>query len=352
MTNFTIAGRAIGPSLPPYLIAELSGNHNGDLSRALALVDAAAGAGADAIKLQTYTADTMTLDSDLPDFLIKKGPWAGRRMHSLYEEAHTPWEWHPALFARAREHGLACFSTPFDRTAVDFLLTLDPPAWKIASFELVDIPLIEAVARTGRPVIMSTGMATIAEIETAVIAARGAGCEALMLLYCVSGYPTPAEEANLLTLPHLAGTFGAPVGLSDHTMSLAVPIVAVTLGAVAIEKHLTLARADGGPDSGFSLEPHEFAAMAREVRAAASGIGRVSYELKPSEVPSRPFRRSLYAVADIASGERFTSANVRAIRPAHGLAPRHLSAVLGRRATRVIARGTPLSWPLIGTAEE
>lgn len=348
MSGFAIAGRPIGPGHPPYVIAELSGNHNGELSRALALVDAAAEAGADAIKLQTYTADTITLDSDAPDFLIAKGPWAGRRMHALYQEAHTPWDWHPALFARARAHGLACFSTPFDPTAIAFLRTLDPPAWKIASFELVDLPLIETVARTGGPMIMSTGMATLAEIEAAVAAARGAGCQDLMLLYCVSGYPTPAEEANLRTLPHLADAFGVPVGLSDHTMGLAVPVAAVTLGAVAIEKHLTLARADGGPDAGFSLEPAEFAAMARAVREAASALGRVSYALKPSEAPSRPFRRSLYAVADIAAGEALTEANVRSIRPGNGLAPRHLPDVLGRRALAPIARGTPLSWALIG----
>lgn len=348
MSGFAIAGRPIGPGHPPYVIAELSGNHNGDLSRALALVDAAARAGADAIKLQTYTADTITLDSDAPDFVIAEGPWAGRRMHALYQEAHTPWEWHPALFARARDHGLACFSTPFDTTAIDFLRTLDPPAWKIASFELVDLPLIEAVARAGGPMILSTGMATLGEIEAAVAAARGAGCRELMLLYCVSGYPTPAEEANLRTLPHLAEAFGVPVGLSDHTMGLAVPVAAVALGAVAIEKHLTLARADGGPDAGFSLEPEEFAAMARAVREAAAALGTVSYAPKPSEAPSRPFRRSLYAVADIAAGEVLTAANVRSIRPGNGLAPRHLPEVLGRRALAPIRRGTPLSWSLIG----
>lgn len=351
MAQFEIAGRAIGPGHAPYVIAELSGNHNGDLQRALALVDAAAEAGADAIKLQTYTADTITLDSDLPDFVISKGPWAGRRMHALYEEAHTPWAWHEALFARARARGLAAFSTPFDATAVEFLRRLNPPAWKIASFELVDLPLIERVARAGGPMIMSTGMATLAETEAAVSAARGAGCRDLMLLYCVSGYPTPEGEANLLTLPHLAATFGLPVGLSDHTMGVAVPVAAVTLGAVAIEKHLTLARADGGPDAGFSLEPAEFAQMVREVRAAAAALGRVTYELKPSEAPSRPFRRSLYAVAHIAEGEVLTEANVRSIRPAHGLAPRHLPAILGRRATRAIARGTPLSWALITPPE-
>ncbi len=293
----------------------------------------------------------MTLDSDRPDFLITKGPWAGRRMHALYQEAHTPWDWHEALFTRARERGLAAFSTPFDATAVEFLKRLDPPAWKIASFELVDFPLIERVARAGGPIIISTGMATLAETEAAVRTAREAGCRDLMLLYCVSGYPTPEEEANLLTLPHLAATFGLPVGLSDHTMGIAVPVAAVTLGAVAIEKHLTLARADGGPDSGFSLEPAEFAQMVREVRAAAAALGRITYELKPSEAPSRPFRRSLYAVADIAQGERLTEANVRSIRPAHGLAPKYLPNVLGRRATRPITRGTPLSWALLSPPE-
>lgn len=345
--SVTIGGRILGAGQPPLLIAELSGNHNGDLGRALALVDAAADAGADAVKLQTYTADTITLDSDLPDFLIASGPWKGQRMHALYQQAHTPWDWHAALFERARARGMLAFSTPFDATAIAFLRRFDPPVWKIASFELVDTPLIEAVAREGAPMIMSTGMANLGEIERALAAARAGGCREVVLLYCVSGYPTPAEEANLRTLAHLAGAFGVPVGLSDHTLGLAVPLAAVALGAVAIEKHLTLARADGGPDAAFSLEPAEFAQLAREARAVATAMGQVSYALKPSELPSRPFRRSLYAVADIAAGEVLTPANVRSIRPARGLAPRHLPEVLGRAALRAIPRGTPLSWDLL-----
>jgi N-acetylneuraminate synthase len=342
-----IGGKALGAGHPPLLIAELSGNHNGDLGRALALVDAAADAGADAVKLQTYTADTITLDSDLPDFLIARGPWAGRRLHALYQEAHTPWDWHEALFARAHARGMLAFSTPFDATAIAFLRRFDPPAWKVASFELVDTPLIEAVAREGAPMIISTGMASLGETERAVAAARGAGCRDLLLLYCVSGYPTPAEEANLRTLPNLAAAFGLPVGLSDHTLGLAVPLAAVALGAVAIEKHLTLARADGGSDATFSLEPAEFAQLAREARAVAAALGCVSYVPKPSELPSRPFRRSLYAVADIAAGAALTEVNVRSIRPAHGLAPHHLPDVLGRTALRAIKRGTALSWDLL-----
>lgn len=347
--TFSIAGRVIGPGNPPYVIAEMSGNHNGDIERALRLIDAAASAGADAVKLQTYTADTMTIDHDGPDFQVKGGTlWDGATLHQLYSQAYTPWEWHPALFERARKKGLACFSSPFDSTAVDFLEKLAPPAYKIASFEVVDHGLITKIARTGRPVVMSTGMATLAEIEEAVGVLRANGTKELALLHCVSGYPTPAEEANLATIPHLSAAFGVPVGLSDHTMGPAVPVAAVTLGACLIEKHFTLARADGGPDAAFSLEAHELADLVRDVRAGYAAIGHISYDLKPSEAKSGVFRRSLYVVADIAEGETLTDRNVRSIRPGHGLAPKHLSYVLGRRATRAITRGTALAWDMVG----
>lgn len=348
LTAFAIAGRSIGPNEPPYVIAEMSGNHNGEIGRALELIDAAKAAGADAVKLQTYTADTITIDHDGSEFRIGGGTlWDGNTLHQLYKQAQTPWEWHAELFAYGRKLGLAVFSSPFDPTAVDFLETLDPPAFKIASFELVDHGLIAKVAATGRPVIMSTGMASLAEIAEAVEVARNAGAQQLALLHCVSGYPTPAAEANLATIPHLAAAFGLPTGLSDHTMGLAVPVAATTLGAALIEKHFTLARADGGPDAAFSLEPGELAALVTETRAAHAALGRINYDIKPSEEKSRVFRRSLYAVRDIAAGEALTSQNVRSIRPGLGLAPKHLGAVLGRTAQREIRRGTALAWDLL-----
>ncbi|HYD70511.1 pseudaminic acid synthase [Azospirillum sp.] len=337
-------GRPIGPGHPPFLVAELSGNHGGELARALALIDAAKAAGADAVKLQTYTADTLTLDHDGPGFLLEGGLWRGRTLHDLYREAHTPWDWHPALFAHARSLGLAVFSAPFDATAVDLLESLGAPAYKIASFELVDLGLIRRAAATGKPLILSTGLATLGEIDEAVAAARDGGADELILLHCVSGYPTPPEDANLATLPHLAAAFGVPAGLSDHTQGLAVPVAAVALGAALVEKHLCLSRADGGVDAAFSLEPGEFRAMAEACRAAWKAVGRVNYGVKPSEAGGRSYRRSLYAVADIAAGEAFTMANVRSIRPGFGLAPKHLPAVLARRAARAIKRGEPLCW--------
>lgn len=347
-TTVTIDGTPVGAGHPPFLIAELSGNHNGSLARALALIDAAADAGADAVKLQTYTADGITLDADGPLFRIADGPWAGRRLHDLYREAATPWEWHEALFARARARGLAAFSAPFDFAAVDFLETLGAPAYKVASFELVDLPLIRHIAATGRPMLLSTGLASEAEIADALDAARAGGAAAVILLHCVSGYPTPPEDAGICAIPHLAKRFGAPAGLSDHTLGAAVAVAAVALGAVAIEKHLTLTRSDGGPDSAFSLELPEFTALARDCRTAWVATRRPPSDAPaPSEVANAAFRRSLFVVADIAAGGALTTENVRSIRPGYGLAPKFLPEVLGRRVARPIARGTPLAWDLI-----
>ncbi|WP_245651254.1 pseudaminic acid synthase [Paramagnetospirillum marisnigri] len=342
-----IDGRAIGPGHPPYVVAEMSGNHNGDLSRAFALLEAAKAAGADAVKLQTYTADTITIDHDGPGFVIEGGLWAGRKLHELYAEAHTPWDWHKPLFERARALGLGVFSSPFDATAVDLLESLDAPAYKVASFELVDLPLIRRIAATGKPMIMSTGLAHLGEIQDAVACARDAGCREMILLHCVSGYPTAPEDANLRTIPHLAEAFGVQAGLSDHTMGTAVSVAAVALGATFIEKHFTLARADGGPDAAFSLEPSELAELVSGARTAWAALGRVSYDLKPSESGNLQFRRSLYVVADMAAGEAFTAANLRSIRPGFGLAPKYLPEIIGRRASRALGRGTPLGWDMI-----
>jgi pseudaminic acid synthase len=347
MPEITIAGRPIGPGHPPYVIAEMSGNHNGDIKRAFALLEAAKKAGADAVKLQTYTADTITIDHNGPGFRIEGGPWNGRTLYDLYQEAHTPWDWHPQLFAKAREIGIAIFSSPFDSTAIDFLEKLGAPAFKIASFEIIDLPLIQRAARTGKPLIISTGIAGLGEIAEAVEAARAAGGREIALLHCTSGYPTPPEDSNLRTLPHLADAFGVVAGLSDHTLGTAVPVAAVALGANLIEKHFTLRRADGGPDSKFSLEPEELAELVVNCRTAWIALGRVSYELEPSEKVNKTFRRSLYVVQDIPAGGRLTAENVRSIRPGYGLAPKHLPDVLGRRAGRAIARGTPLGWSLI-----
>ena len=347
MPEITIAGRRIGPGHPPYVIAEMSGNHNGDIKRAFALLEAAKKSGADAVKLQTYTADTLTIDHDGPDFRIEGGPWAGRRLYELYQEAHTPWDWHPQLFAKAREIGITVFSSPFDPTAIEFLEKLGAPAFKIASFEIVDLPLIQRAAKSGKPLIISTGIASLGEIAEAVDAARGAGCREIALLHCTSGYPTPPEDSNLRTIAHLADAFGVVAGLSDHTPGTAVPVAAVALGASLIEKHFTLRRADGGPDAAFSLEPEELTELVANCRTAWTALGKVSYELEASEKGSLIFRRSLYAVEDIPAGGRLTADNVRSIRPGHGLPPKHLPKVLGRRAARAIARGTPLAWSLI-----
>ncbi len=346
--TFSILGREIGPGRPVYIIAEMSANHNQDFTQAAAIVRAAKEAGADAIKLQTYTPDTMTLNLRTPDFIVGAGTiWAGRNLHELYGEACTPWDWQPRLKALAEELGLHCFSTPFDFSAVEFLEKMDVPAHKIASFELVDLPLIRRVAQTGKPTIMSTGMATLAEIDDAVRAFREAGGTQLALLKCTSAYPSPPEEMNLRTIPHLAQAFGVVAGLSDHTMDVAVPVAAVALGACIVEKHFTLSRDVAGPDSAFSLEPAEFRAMVQAVRATEGALGRVNYEMATKEKASRVFRRSLFVVEDVKAGEEFTALNVRCIRPGYGLLPKNLPEVLGRKASRDIARGTPVQWELV-----
>ena len=345
--NVMIAGRAIGAGQPPYVVAELSANHNGNLDHALAVMEAAKAAGADAIKLQTYTADTITIDHDGPDFRIHGGLWDGRRLYELYEEAHTPWEWHGALFAKGRELNIPVFSTPFDDTAVDFLEGFNPPAYKIASFELIDLPLVRRVAATGRPVIMSTGMASPEEITESIEAIRAAGGRELILLHCVSGYPTPADQSNLRRIPGLSAEFHCPVGLSDHTLGVDVAIASVVLGACLIEKHFTLRRADGGPDSAFSLEPDELRALVHGAKTAFQSLGSGAPARAEAEKPNMVFRRSIYVVRDVAVGQPFTNDNVRIIRPGYGLAPRELPKVLGRKARRTLARGTALSWDAV-----
>lgn len=343
-----IGNREIGVAHRPYLIAEMSGNHNQSLDRALEIVDAAAASGADAIKLQTYTAETMTLDLRTPDFVIDdpKSLWNGRNLYDLYEEAHTPWDWHTPIMERARKHGIDCFSSPFDHTAVDFLETLDAPAYKIASFELVDIPLIERVAATGKPLIMSTGMATVAEIGDAVLAAKRAGANDILLLKCTSTYPATPENTNLATIPAMRDTFGCAVGLSDHTIGCGVSVAAVALGAPLIEKHFTLARADGGVDSAFSMEPAEFARLREECDRAWQATGTVTFGGTSAEEGSRVFRRSLYIAEDMKAGDTLTPANLRAIRPGYGLPPKLLTMLLGKRVARDLARGTAADWSM------
>jgi pseudaminic acid synthase len=330
-----------------YIIAELSANHGGSLDHALAVIHAMKEAGADAVKLQTYTADTLTIDCVREEFRAGKGTlWEGRTLYDLYQEAHTPWEWHPELFKLANDLEMDCFSTPFDKTAVDFLEALNPPAYKIASFELVDLPLIEYVASKGRPIIMSTGMGSLAEISEAVDVVKRSRVP-LALLKCTSAYPSPPESMNLRTIVHLAEAFDVPTGLSDHTHGIATAVAAVALGACVIEKHFTLSRAETGPDSAFSLEPQEFKEMVNAVRITEKAIGKVCYELTQPEVASKNFRRSLFAVQDIAAGETFTDENIRSIRPSHGLPPRDFDRILKRTANCDIPRGTPLRWDYI-----
>jgi len=346
--SFRIGNRPIGAGAPVYIVAEMSANHGQSFDNAVAIIHAAKDAGTDAIKLQTYTPDTITIASDREAFRIHGGTiWDGRTLHDLYGEAYTPWEWQPRLKRAANDLGMDLFSSPFDVSAVDFLEEMDVPAYKVASFELVDIPLIQKMASTGKPLIMSTGMATLAEIEEAVQAARQAGAEQIALLKCTSAYPAPAEEMNLRTLPELARRFNLPVGLSDHTMGIAVPVAAVALGACIIEKHLTLSRSTPGPDSAFSLEPAEFKAMVEAVRVAEKSLGQVCFGPGRQEESGRMFRRSLYVVREVKCGEVFTGENVRSIRPGRGLHTRHLPEVIGRQASRDIAQGTPLSWDMI-----
>lgn len=344
-----IGGHDVGPDHRPFVIAEVSGNHNGSLDRALEIVDAVAGTGAQAVKFQTYTPDTITVDADGPDFRVSDGHelWGGETLYSLYQRAHTPWEWHAPLFERAREHGLVPFSSPFDPTAVALLESLDAPAYKIASSELVDLPLIELCARTGKPLIISTGMGSVAEIGAAVDAARAAGCEQLVVLGCTAAYPADPAESDLRGLPVLAAATGAPVGLSDHTPGIGAPLAAVALGACAIEKHVTLSRSDGGVDSAFSLEPAELAALVVESERAWSALGRARVGRKPSETEGLRFRRSLRVVADVRAGEPVTRENVRSVRPAGGLPPADIERLLGRPFRADVAKGAPMTWDLV-----
>ena len=344
----SIQGRAVGLDAPPLIIAELSGNHGGSIDTALELIAAAAEAGADAVKLQTYTADTMTLNIDDDGFRVTDptSPWANSTLYELYGRASTPWEWHGRLFERARELGLIAFSTPFDATAVDLLEELNVPCYKIASFENVDIPLIQRVAATGKPLIISTGMASLAEIDEAVSAARGAGCSELVLLKCTSTYPAPPEHTNLATIPALRAAFDCEVGLSDHTLGIGVAVASVALGAVVIEKHLTLRRSDGMVDGSFSLEPHELRELVVESRRAHQAVGRVTFGPTDADRVSLKYRRSLYLVNDVAAGEVLGEDDVRAIRPGFGLSPRFRQVVVGRTLARSVKRGTPVSWDL------
>jgi N-acetylneuraminate synthase len=348
MSQIMIGGRAIGRGHKPFVVAEMSGNHNQSLERALAIVDAAADAGAHAVKIQTFTADSMTLDLAEGDFVIADPAslWNGRKLYDLYREAATPYEWHTAIMKRCSERGMLCFSTPFDAAALEFLETLNVPAYKIASFENIDIPLIRRVAATGKPIIMSTGMATEEELATSVHAARLAGCRDLVLLKCTSSYPASPEFTNLVTLPDLRDRFSVEVGLSDHTMGVGCSVAAIAFGATVIEKHFTLSRAEGGIDAAFSLEPAEMKSLVVETERAWLGLGHVHYGPTAAERGTMKHRRSLFVVDDVAVGELFTERNVRAIRPAGGLPPRYIDDVLGKKATRAIKRGTPLSLEL------
>ena len=346
----TIGNHKIGTNQAPFIIAEMSGNHNQSLERALEIVEAVAKTGAHALKIQTYTADTMTLDIAEGEFFIadKAFIWQGKSLYELYHEAHTPWEWHKPIFDRARELGIIAFSTPFDDTAVDLLESLDVPCYKVASFENTDLPLISRVAATGKPLIISTGMATVAELDETVRAAREAGCKDLILLKCTSTYPATPENTNILTIPHLREMFGCEVGLSDHTMGIGVSVASVALGATVIEKHFTLNRADGGVDSTFSMEPLEMAQLVTETQSAWQALGKVSYGATEAEKKSIQYRRSLYVVKDMKAGDLLTVENVRAIRPGLGLPTKYLSLILGKKINKDVAMGTSLSWDLVG----
>lgn len=339
-----IAGREIGEDYPPYIIAEMSANHNGDFNAALRLLDTAKQAGADAIKIQTYRPDTITLNSDLPDFQIKDGLWAGRTLYDLYEWAHTPWDWHKPLFDYARKLDITMFSSPFDNTAVDLLENLNAPAYKIASFEAIDLQLIKYVASTGKPMIISTGMADAEEIQEAIEAAREGGCKELAILHCVSGYPAPATDYNLRTIPDMKSRFGLVTGLSDHTLDNTTAIASVVMGASIIEKHFTLDRSGGGPDDSFSLEPAELAALCRDSKTAWASLGEVDYGRKSSEQGNVKFRRSLYFVKDLKAGEVITADAVRSVRPGFGIAPKHIDQVIGSTVKSDIEINTPVSF--------
>jgi len=345
--ELSIKGRNIGPGEPAYIVAEVSANHGQDYDEAVRILEAAKQAGADAVKLQTYTPDTLTIDCDNEYFRIMGTLWEGRTLFDLYSQAYTPWEWQPRLKEVADRLGFDLFSTPFDESAVDFLEQMEVPAYKIASFEIVDLPLLRRIARTRKPIIMSTGMASLAEIEEAIGTLRQAGTTQLAILKCTSAYPAPPYEMNLRTIPHMAEAFGVPVGLSDHTMGMAVAVGAVALGACIVEKHLTLSRKMQGPDSSFSMEPDEFKTMVEAIRIAEKAVGKVQYGVSPKEAASRVFRRSLFIVEDMKAGDRFTEQNLRSIRPGYGLHTRFRDEVLDRVASRDIPRGTPLSWDLV-----
>jgi pseudaminic acid synthase len=349
MREFQIGNRWVGESHEPFVIAEMSGNHNGSLERAIKIVEAAAAAGADALKIQTYTADTMTLNLSSGEFVISdpKSLWCGKSLYELYSEASTPWEWHEAIFRRCNELGIIGFSTPFDESAVDFLQSLNVPAYKVASFENTDLPLIQRIARSGRPTIVSTGMASADELAETVAVAKRAGCKDIVLLKCTSSYPASPEHSNLRTIDDLRKRFDVQAGLSDHTLGTSVALASVGMGATVIEKHFTLCRADGGPDAAFSMEPHEFAELVAGAKMAWQAMGMVKYGPTDSEKRSLQFRRSLYIVKDIKAGEALSPDNVRAIRPGLGISPKHYDAVLGARVARDVLTGTPVSWDLI-----
>ena len=348
MEGLKVNERIIGQGAPAYIIAEMSGNHNGDLHRALEIVDVAAEAGADAVKIQTYTADTITLNCDNTYFQTPRGSlWEGRTLYDLYKEAYTPWEWHGPIMEKAEKVGLACFSTPFDFTAVDFLEKLEVPAYKIASYEIQDIPLIRKAARTGKAILLYTGIATLADIYAAVEACREEGNEQVALLKCTSAYPSPYEDMNLSVIPHMRETFGCTCGLSDHTLGTEVAVASVALGAEIIEKHMTLCRADGGVDAAFSMEPEEFANMIRQIRNVEKAKGCVTYELTDKQREGRQFGRSLFVAEDICEGSEFTNNNIRSVRPAFGIAPKYCESILGKKAARDLKKGTPLSWGMI-----
>jgi len=350
MREITVGNKTIGDNHPPFIIAEMSGNHNQSLDRALAIVDAAAEAGADALKIQTYTADTMTIDVKRDEFRIadQESLWKGKSLYELYQQAYTPWEWHKPIFDRCRELGLIGFSTPFDASAVDFLESLNVLMYKVASFENTDLPLIRRIAATGKPMIISTGMATLAELDETVRTARSAGANDIVLLKCTSSYPASPEHTNLRTIPHMRDLFGIQIGLSDHTMGIGAPLAAIALGATVIEKHFTLSRADGGVDAAFSLEPAEMKALVTESKRAWQALGLVSYGPTEKEKKSLQFRRSLYVTKDMKAGETFTPENLRVIRPGYGLSPKYYDAFIGKRVAQDVKKGTPISWDLLG----
>jgi len=344
-----VKGKKIGEGFVPFIVAEMSGNHNQSLERALQLVEAATEAGVDAVKLQTYTADTITLDVDTQDFFIDdtESLWKGRTLYELYKEAYTPWEWHKPIFDKCKELGLIAFSTPFDETAVDFLEELDVPCYKIASFENTDLPLIKKVASTGKPMIISTGMATVAELDETVRTAREAGCKDIILLKCTSTYPASPEDSNLMTIPHMRDLFNCQVGLSDHTLGIGAAVASVALGATFIEKHFTLSRAEGGVDAAFSMEPHEMKMLVEETKRAWQALGKINYGATVNEEKSLKFRRSLYVAKDMKAGEVFTEENLRIVRPGYGLEPKYYEVILGRKARKDVKKGTPVGWDII-----